>query len=70
MEIKTGKYKHYKGGEYEVLGVAKHSETNELLVVYRALYGKFELYVRPYDMFREELIVDGKKVARFKYLGE
>ncbi len=70
MEIKTGKYKHYKGGEYEVLGVAKHSETNELLVVYRALYGKFELYVRPYDMFREELIDDGKKVARFKYLGE
>ena len=69
QEIKLGKYKHYKGGEYEVLGVAKHSETLEEMVVYRALYGKKELWVRPLKMFMEDVEVDGKTIPRFKYLG-
>ncbi|HQK63992.1 MAG TPA: DUF1653 domain-containing protein [Candidatus Staskawiczbacteria bacterium] len=68
-EIKLGKYRHYKGKEYEVLGVAKHSETLEDLVVYRALYGEGELWVRPLVMFSEEIEVDGKKIPRFKFVG-
>jgi hypothetical protein len=67
--LKLGKYRHYKGHEYEVLGVAKHSETLEELVVYRALYGAGELWVRPLVMFAGEVEVDGKKVKRFEYLG-
>lgn len=70
QEIKLGKYKHYKGGEYEVLGVAKHSETLEELVVYQALYGEKELWVRPIEMFMEEVSLDGKLVPRFKYVGK
>ncbi len=71
--IKLGKYRHYKGKEYEVIGVARHSETLEELVVYKALYtsefGKNSLWVRPKKMFLETVEVDGKKVPRFKYLG-
>jgi hypothetical protein len=67
--IKIGKYQHFKGNEYEVFGVAKHSETMEELVVYRALYGEHGLWVRPLKMFLEEVEVEGKKVPRFKYLG-
>lgn len=67
--MKLGKYKHYKGKEYEVIGVAKHSETQEELVVYKALYGEGGLWVRPLNMFLEEVEVDGKKVPRFKYIG-
>lgn len=69
-KVKLGKYKHYKGQEYRVIGVAKHSETLEELVIYEALYDNPEskLWVRPKDMFLEEEDVDGKKVARFKYL--
>lgn len=66
--MKLGKYKHYKGREYEVLGVAKHSESLEELVVYKALYGKGQLWVRPLKMFEEEVDVDGQKIPRFKYL--
>ena len=64
-----GKYKHYKGKEYEVIGLAKHSETLEELVVYKALYGEDALWVRPLKMFEEEVEIDGQKVPRFKYLG-
>ena len=66
--IKLGNYKHYKGKEYEVIGVAKHSETLEDLVVYRALYNKHEVWVRPLKMFLEDVEVDGKKVLRFEFI--
>lgn len=69
-EIKLGKYKHYKGNLYEVIGVAKHSETLEDLIVYRARHGKHELWVRPLGMFLEKVEVNGKKVPRFEYLEE
>lgn len=68
-KIKPGKYRHYKGKEYEVLGLAKHSETLEELVVYRALYGEGELWVRPLVMFLEEIELDGKKIPRFEFMG-
>lgn len=68
--IKLGKYRHYKGGEYEVLGVAKHSETMEDFVVYKALYDEGDLWIRPLKMFLEEVELNGKKVPRFKYIGE
>lgn len=68
--IKLGKYRHYKGKEYEVLGIARHSETLEELVVYRALYGDHDVWVRPFGMFLEEVDVDGRKVPRFQYLGD
>lgn len=68
--IKLGKYKHYKGKEYKVVGLARHSETLEDLVVYRALYGDFDLWVRPLKMFSEEVEVEGKNVLRFEYIGE
>jgi len=67
-KLELGKYKHYKGGEYEVIGIAKHSETLESVVVYRALYGEGGLWVRPLDMFVEQVEVDGKTVPRFKHL--
>ncbi|MBI2175808.1 DUF1653 domain-containing protein [Candidatus Woesearchaeota archaeon] len=67
-EVKTGRYRHYKGNEYEVIGVAKHSETLEELVVYRALYGDHALWVRPKKMFSEMVEVDGKKVPRFQLI--
>lgn len=68
--IKLGKYKHYKGNSYEVIGVARHSETMEDLVVYRALYGELGLWVRPLKMFTEDVEIDGKKIPRFKYIGD
>lgn len=69
-KIKLGKYRHYKGNEYEVIGMAKHSETLDELVVYRALYGEGQIWVRPLVMFMEEVEVDGKKMSRFEYIGE
>lgn len=68
MEIKLGKYKHYKGKEYEVIGVAKHSETLEELVVYRGLYEGGGLWARPLKMFLEEVEIDGQKMPRFQYI--
>lgn len=64
--LTPGRYRHYKGGEYEVLGVARHSESDELLVVYRCLYDNNSLWVRPLSMFVEKIIVEGKKVSRFR----
>ena len=73
-DLKKGLYRHFKGKEYEVIGVAHHSETLEPLVVYKALYeGKHpygSLWVRPLAMFQEMVSVDGKKVPRFCFLGE
>jgi hypothetical protein len=69
-KIKLGKYKHYKDKDYEVIGVAKHSETLEELVVYRALYGEHGLWVRPLKMFCEDVEISGQKMPRFKYIGE
>ena len=68
--IKSGKYRHFKGGEYEVLGLATHSETDEQLVVYRALYGERGLWVRPVAMFLETMERDGQIRPRFEYIGE
>ncbi len=68
--IKPGRYRHFKGKEYEVLGVARHSETDEELVVYRALYGDFGLWVRPVSMWNEAVERDGKTFRSFTYIGE
>lgn len=68
--IKPGRYRHYKGNDYEVIGIARHSETLEALVVYRPLYGERGLWVRPLDMFRENVEVGGVQVPRFEYKGE
>lgn len=66
--LPTGKYRHYKGNEYEVIGVATHSETLAQMVVYRPLYGEGGLWVRPLEMFTETVAVDGKRVPRFERL--
>lgn len=70
MDIKPGKYRHFKGNMYEVIGIAKHSETLEEMVVYRALYGDGELWVRPASMWNETVQRGGKIFARFEYIGE
>lgn len=69
-EIAPGRYRHFKGNEYEVLYVAKHSETRELMVVYRALYGEGGIWVRPASMWNESVNRDGKTYQRFEYIGE
>ena len=68
--IKKGRYRHFKGNEYEVLYVAKHSETLEEMVVYRALYGEGGVWVRPSAMWEEEIERDGKRFKRFEYIGD
>lgn len=68
--IKPGKYKHFKGNYYEVIGTAKHSETLEEYVVYKALYGEYGLWIRPTKMFEEIIEKDGKQIKRFEYVGD
>ena len=63
--LPTGRYRHYKGNDYEVIGVATHSETHEAMVVYRPLYGEGKLWVRPLAMFLETVEVGGKTLPRF-----
>lgn len=70
MELPPGRYRHYKGKDYLVLGVARHSETEEELVVYRTDYGDRSLWVRPKAMFLETVEVDGQAVPRFLFVGE
>ncbi|MBQ0756665.1 MAG: DUF1653 domain-containing protein [Amphritea sp.] len=66
MELLTGLYKHYKGAEYQVLHLARHSETEEWLVVYKQCYGEGSVWVRPMSMFIEQVMVsDGSRVPRF-----
>ena len=71
--IKPGKYQHYKGNFYQVLGVARHSESTEKMVMYKALYesefGKNVVWVRPIAMFLENVVVDGNEVPRFRFVG-
>jgi hypothetical protein len=74
-KIRPGIYRHYKGKEYEILGVGHHSETLDPLVIYRALYdtkefGNNSLWARPLDLFLEEVDLNGQKVPRFEYLGD
>lgn len=70
MEVKRGVYMHFRGKEYEVLGTARHSETLEDFVVYRALYRGEELWIRPKKMFLEKATKDGKEVPRFEFVRE
>jgi hypothetical protein len=66
--LKKGKYQHYKGHLYELVDIARHSETLEDMVVYRQLYGEFGLWVRPAAMFFEQVEIEGQVIPRFKYL--
>lgn len=70
MSLPTGIYRHYKGQQYRVVGVAQHSETEEQLVVYQTLYGAFDLWVRPVSMFFEQVEVEGVQQPRFALLHE
>lgn len=65
-----GRYRHYKGGEYRVIGLARHSETRELFVVYQALYGEQGLWVRPHAMFTEDIVHQGRTEPRFRFIGD
>jgi hypothetical protein len=69
-EPTPGRYRHYKGGEYRVIGTARHSETDELLVVYRCLYDNDSLWVRPLAMFLETVVVAGEELPRFMRCGD
>ncbi len=66
--MELGLYEHYKGKLYNVFAIARHSETLETLVVYQALYGDYGIWVRSLDMFQEEVMIDGKKYPRFKFI--
>ena len=68
--MKLGLYEHYKGKQYQVIGVARHTESLEEVVVYQSLYGDYSLWVRPAAMFQEDVIIKGVKQPRFRYLGE
>jgi len=69
-EFKIGKYKHFKGKEYQVISVAKHSETLEEYIIYQALYGEKAVWIRPKAMFLETIERDGKIMPRFEYIGD
>jgi hypothetical protein len=66
MTLRPGRYRHYKGNFYQVIGIARHSETEEELVVYRKLYDDGSMWVRPLAMFVEDVVVDGRTVPRFE----
>ncbi|MCK2148485.1 MULTISPECIES: DUF1653 domain-containing protein [Marinobacter] len=68
--IQPGRYRHYKGKDYQVIDLARHSETEEWLVVYRCLYGDHSLWVRPLSMFRETVELAGEQVPRFSRIGD
>ena len=70
MSLRPGRYRHYKGKDYEVVGLATHSETEEKLVVYRTLYGEFDLWVRPLEMFAGTVELDGEPTPRFTFISE
>lgn len=70
QEPRPGLYRHYKGNDYKVIGIARHSETEEELVVYQALYGEFGLWVRPKTMFTETVTVNGASQPRFRFIKE
>ncbi len=67
--LKPGRYRHYKNKDYEVIGCATHTETGEKLVVYRALYGDEQLWVRPKEMFTGSVEINGHRLPRFRYIG-
>ena len=69
-ELRPGRYRHFKGGEYELLAIGRHSETGEAMAIYRACYGTREIWVRPAAMFAEQVNRDGVPVPRFAYIGE
>ena len=69
-DIKLGKYRHFKGNEYELIAIAKSSETLEPMAVYRALYGENDLWVRPLSMWNETVVRDGVEHRRFTYIGD
>lgn len=69
-KIKVGIYRHYKGNLYQVLHIARHSKTEETLVVYRALYGDYGVWVRPLAMFCEMVMIDGNTLLRFEFVKE
>lgn len=69
-DLRPGRYRHYKGQQYQVYGLARHSETEEPLVVYRCLYGDYSWWVRPAAMFTEQVSVAGERVPRFEFLGD
>ena len=68
--MRPGRYRHYKGKDYQVIGLARHSETEEPLVVYRTPYGDFDPWVRPLAMFNEQVEVDGEAYPRFTFISE
>ena len=68
-KVKLGKYRHFKGNEYEVIGIGKHSETLEEMVIYKALYNDGEYWIRPASMWNEKVERDGKIFKRFTYIG-
>jgi hypothetical protein len=68
--MKLGIYQHYKGKFYKVIGIATHSEALEKMVIYQAMYGKKKLWARPMKMFNEKILINGKKIKRFTYVGK
>jgi hypothetical protein len=68
VSIRKGIYRHFKGNKYKVIGVARHSESNDSLVVYQPLYGDYGLWVRPVQMFVEKVEVEGQVVPRFEFI--